>query len=96
MKRIVADAAARFDWVIVDSPPVGVLADARLVVGDGGRRASSSSGPASTRFPDLEAAAGRDRATSGSSASSSTPSIRPKSAARTTTAATTDAIGDKR
>jgi protein-tyrosine kinase len=31
MKRIVADAAAQFDWVIVDSPPVGVLADAHLV-----------------------------------------------------------------
>ena len=31
MKRIVEDAAAQFDWVIVDSPPVGVLADAHLV-----------------------------------------------------------------
>jgi protein-tyrosine kinase len=31
MKRIVADGAAQFDWVIVDSPPVGVLADAHLV-----------------------------------------------------------------
>jgi capsular exopolysaccharide synthesis family protein len=31
MKRIVEDGAARFDWVIVDSPPVGVLADAHLV-----------------------------------------------------------------
>jgi protein-tyrosine kinase len=31
IKRLVSDAAARFDWVIVDSPPVGVLADARLV-----------------------------------------------------------------
>ena len=31
MKRIVADAASQFDWVIVDSPPVGVLADAHLV-----------------------------------------------------------------
>ena len=29
--EIVADAASRFDWVIVDSPPVGVLADAHLV-----------------------------------------------------------------
>ena len=31
MKRIIEDAAAEFDWVIVDSPPVGVLADAHLV-----------------------------------------------------------------
>lgn len=31
MKRLVADAAVEFDWVIVDSPPVGVLADAHLV-----------------------------------------------------------------
>ena len=31
MKRIVEDATTEFDWVIVDSPPVGVLADAHLV-----------------------------------------------------------------
>lgn len=31
MKRIITDAVAEFDWVIVDSPPVGVLADAHLV-----------------------------------------------------------------
>jgi capsular exopolysaccharide synthesis family protein len=31
MKRIIEDASAEFDWVIVDSPPVGVLADGRLV-----------------------------------------------------------------
>jgi capsular exopolysaccharide synthesis family protein len=31
MKRLVADAGSRFDWVILDSPPVGVLADAHLV-----------------------------------------------------------------
>jgi capsular exopolysaccharide synthesis family protein len=31
MKRIIADAVSRFDWVITDSPPVGVLADASLV-----------------------------------------------------------------
>ena len=56
MKRIVADAASAFDWVIVDSPPVGVLADAHLV---------SEMVDATilvvragvTRFPDLEAAA---------------------------------------
>jgi capsular exopolysaccharide synthesis family protein len=31
MRQLVADAASRFDWVLVDSPPVGVLADAHLV-----------------------------------------------------------------
>ena len=31
MKHIVEEAASRFDWVILDSPPVGVLADVRLV-----------------------------------------------------------------
>ena len=56
MKRIVEDAAARFDWVIVDSPPVGGLADGRLV---------SEAVDATilvvragvTRFPDLKSAA---------------------------------------
>ena len=31
MKRIVEEATSRFDWVIVDTPPVGVLADGRVV-----------------------------------------------------------------
>jgi capsular exopolysaccharide synthesis family protein len=31
LKQIIADVSSRFDFVIVDSPPVGVLADARLV-----------------------------------------------------------------
>ena len=31
LKQVVAEAESTFDWVIVDSPPVGVLADARLV-----------------------------------------------------------------
>jgi len=56
MKRIVADGVFRFDWVIVDSPPVGVLADARLVAETVDAvilviRAGV------TRFQDLEAAA---------------------------------------
>jgi len=56
MKRIVADAASRFDWVIVDSPPVGLLADARLVAEtvDGAILVVRAG---VTRFPDLEAAA---------------------------------------
>jgi capsular exopolysaccharide synthesis family protein len=32
MKRIVTEAAARFDWVIIDTPPVGFLSDANLLV----------------------------------------------------------------
>ena len=31
LKHLIADAASRFDWIIVDSPPVGLLADAHLV-----------------------------------------------------------------
>jgi capsular exopolysaccharide synthesis family protein len=56
MKRIVADAAARFDWVIVDSPPVGMLADARLVL-ETVDAALLVVRAGVTRFPDLEAAA---------------------------------------
>ncbi|MCL4849296.1 MAG: CpsD/CapB family tyrosine-protein kinase [Acidobacteria bacterium] len=33
MKRILQEAAARFEWVIVDTPPVGLLADATIVSG---------------------------------------------------------------
>jgi capsular exopolysaccharide synthesis family protein len=32
MRRIVEEAAARFDWVIIDTPPVGFLSDANLLV----------------------------------------------------------------
>lgn len=31
IKHLIADASARFDWIILDSPPVGLLADAHLV-----------------------------------------------------------------
>jgi len=57
MKRLVADAASEFDWVIIDSPPVGVLADAHLVseTVDGAILVVRAG---ATRFPDLEAAAG--------------------------------------
>ena len=56
MKRLVADAASQFDWVIVDSPPVGVLADAHLVseTVDGAILVVRAG---VTRFPDVEAAA---------------------------------------
>jgi capsular exopolysaccharide synthesis family protein len=33
MRRIIDDAAGRFDWVIVDAPPVGTVADASVLVG---------------------------------------------------------------
>jgi Mrp family chromosome partitioning ATPase len=56
MKRIVADAAELFDWVIVDSPPVGVLADAHLV-SETVDAALLVVRAGVTRFPDLAAAA---------------------------------------
>jgi protein-tyrosine kinase len=31
MQRIVAEAAARFDWVLLDTPPVGLITDANLL-----------------------------------------------------------------
>lgn len=32
MRRILKDAAAAFDWVIIDTPPMGLLSDAHLLV----------------------------------------------------------------
>jgi capsular exopolysaccharide synthesis family protein len=32
MRRILEEAAARFDWVIIDTPPVGFLTDAKLLI----------------------------------------------------------------
>jgi protein-tyrosine kinase len=63
MGQIIADAGARFDWVIVDAPPVGVLADARLVA-ESVDAALLVVRAGVTRYPDLEAAAdtmGRER-----------------------------------
>ena len=31
MRRVIEEAASRFDWVIIDTPPVGLLPDARLL-----------------------------------------------------------------
>jgi capsular exopolysaccharide synthesis family protein len=31
MRRILDEAAARFDWVILDAPPIGPITDARLL-----------------------------------------------------------------
>jgi len=55
MKRIVEDAASRFDWVIVDSPPVGGLADGRLV-SEAVDAAILVVRAGVTRFPDLKSA----------------------------------------
>ena len=63
MKHIVEDAASRFDWVIVDSPPVGVLADGRLVC-ETVDAAILVVRAGVTQFPDVQAAAdtiGRER-----------------------------------
>lgn len=56
MKQIIADAQTRFDWVVVDSPPVGLLADARIVsdMVDGVLLVVRAG---ATRFQDMEAAA---------------------------------------
>jgi capsular exopolysaccharide synthesis family protein len=32
MKRVIEEARAKFDWVILDAPPVGLLTDANLLV----------------------------------------------------------------
>ena len=63
MKRLVADAASRFDWVIIDSPPVGILADAHMV-SETVDAAILVIRAGLTQFPELEAAAdklGHDR-----------------------------------
>ena len=31
MRRLLAEAAAAFEWVIIDTPPVGILTDAKLL-----------------------------------------------------------------
>ena len=31
MKAVIVEAASRFDWVIIDTPPVGLLPDAQLL-----------------------------------------------------------------
>lgn len=33
MKSLVTEAAARYDWVILDTPPIGLLPDAQLLTG---------------------------------------------------------------
>jgi capsular exopolysaccharide synthesis family protein len=33
MKALIADASGRYDWVLVDTPPIGILPDANLVAG---------------------------------------------------------------
>jgi capsular exopolysaccharide synthesis family protein len=33
MKTLIDEAATRFDWVLVDTPPIGLLSDARFITG---------------------------------------------------------------
>lgn len=63
MKRVLADASSRYDWVLVDSPSVVLQADARLVSAavDGAILVARAG---LTSLPDLDAAAeliGRER-----------------------------------
>jgi capsular exopolysaccharide synthesis family protein len=63
MKRIVEEAATRFDWIILDTPPVGALADAAILSAmvDGAILVVRAG---LTPFPEVEsavAALGRDR-----------------------------------
>jgi capsular exopolysaccharide synthesis family protein len=57
LKHLIVDAGSRFDWVIVDSPPVGLLADAHLVseAVDGALLVVRAG---VTPYPDMEGAAG--------------------------------------
>ena len=31
MRRLISEAAAAFEWVILDTPPIGILTDAKLL-----------------------------------------------------------------
>jgi capsular exopolysaccharide synthesis family protein len=56
MRHIIEEAAERFDWVIIDTPPVGLLADASVLTGmvDGALLVVRAG---VTAFPEVEAAA---------------------------------------
>jgi capsular exopolysaccharide synthesis family protein len=56
LKQLIADAASRFEWVIVDSPPVVMLADAHLV-SEAVDAVILVVRAGVTRFPDVQAAA---------------------------------------
>ena len=49
MRRLIEEAREAFDWVIIDTPPIGLLPDASLLAVDGRRRRCSSSRPARRR-----------------------------------------------
>ena len=57
MRRIIAEAAARFDWVIIDAPPVGPVTDANLLAAmvDGTLLVVRAG---STQYPDVQKAIG--------------------------------------
>jgi len=63
MRRIMAEARAAFDWVIVDTPPVGLLPDGHLLasLGDGALLVVKAGGPAHGLIQRAIESVGRDR-----------------------------------
>jgi capsular exopolysaccharide synthesis family protein len=63
MHRILAEARAAFDWVIVDTPPVGLLPDGHLLaaMGDGALLVVKASGPSHTVVQRAIESIGRER-----------------------------------
>jgi capsular exopolysaccharide synthesis family protein len=63
MGRILTEARAAFEWVIVDTPPVGLLPDGHLLaaMGDGALLVVRAAGPAYGQVQRAIEAVGRDR-----------------------------------
>ena len=63
MRRIIAEARAAFDWVIVDTPPVGLLPDGHLLasMGDGALLVVKAGGPAFGLIQRAIESVGRER-----------------------------------
>ena len=61
MKRVLNEAASQFDWVIIDTPPVGTV-PTRIFGDDGRRRAAGGPGRPAPRVSAADAdALGRER-----------------------------------
>ena len=63
MQRVLAEARAAFDWVIVDTPPVGLLPDGHLLaaMGDGALLVVKAGGPGYSLVLRSIESVGRDR-----------------------------------
>lgn len=63
MRRIIAEARSAFDWVIVDTPPVGLLPDGHLLasLGDGALLVVRAGGPSHALIHRAIEAIGRER-----------------------------------